>query len=213
MDSSLRKTLLFFVLPTLALAAFFLFKGLAPPPPKPDVPNLSAKWFTPETARGEVLKTKTMVGNCYICHMAYVPDPSVIQPIYNHQKIGMAHGKNRRCFNCHYIADRNRFTGPGDRFFEVWQVPQLCGHCHGVQYTQWTQGTHGLRQGTWHPAATESTVNHGCTQCHDPHSPSFVYAPYAPPPIWRAIYHRIPAEEGEAKPHTEYLLKPKGDSF
>ena len=50
---------------------------------KPTEP-LKPEWYTPKTARVEVLKNKPQVGNCFICHMQYVPDPAVVRPAFAH---------------------------------------------------------------------------------------------------------------------------------
>lgn len=166
------------------LAAGFLFSGLsAPPGPKDTVP-LSPDFHTPKTARADILKAKTLVGNCFICHMGMVPDPDVIQPRFSHRSIELAHGKNDRCYNCHLVQDRNLFTpeyGPG---IVHRNVPDLCRRCHGVIYNDWKNGTHGSKKGFWQDATEFNTKTLVCTQCHDPHSPKFHFKESAPPPVW-----------------------------
>ena len=73
---------------------------------------LEPVWYTPQTARGDDLKNKVMVGNCYLCHAYWVgiPDPDVVRPEFTHGVIKLNHGANDRCYNCHLIQDRNKYA-------------------------------------------------------------------------------------------------------
>lgn len=163
-----------------------LFLAMAAVPKRADrkARPLDRKWYDPVTARADVLKTKTMVGNCYICHMIYVPDPAVRQPQFTHKEIVMEHGGNDRCYNCHYIRDRNKFTPDYGDGIAYHDIERLCEKCHGVIYRDWKAGTHGLRQGKWLPADRILRAEFKCTQCHNPHKPVFKYADIAPTPVW-----------------------------
>ena len=152
--------------------------------------KLDAAWYTPMTARAAVLEHKSLVGNCFICHMGLVPDPEVIQPRFVHKKIQLDHGTNKRCFNCHWIRDRNYFT-PDQGFGIVHrQVELLCSRCHGPVFKDWQAGTHGLKHGKWQAPDVYNTRTFTCTQCHDPHKPAFHYEAMAPPPAWPAKFKR-----------------------
>ncbi|MCG8633927.1 MAG: hypothetical protein MI863_08875 [Desulfobacterales bacterium] len=189
----------------LLLIVLFLFTGFTGPPDPGRIEPLDAAWYTPETARAEVLKAKTLVGNCFICHMGMVPDPAVRQPRFNHKSISLNHGRNDRCYNCHLIYDRNLFTpdyGPGitDR-----QVQELCARCHGVIYNDWLNGIHGAAMGLWQDPTPFNTTAFVCTQCHDPHSPRFEFKTYAPAPVWPEKFIRYSA--GDDKPESQPAAK------
>jgi len=183
------------------LIIYFLFSGFSPSPEK-SISELSLDWYIPKTAREKIMKTKTLVGNCFICHMGLVPDPDVIEPQFTHKSIELAHGKNKRCYNCHLIRDRNLFTpdyGPG---IVHRQVENLCARCHGIIYNDWVNGTHGSKRGYWQNSNVFNTKTFVCTQCHDPHSPQFKFKEYAPSPVWpeKFIRHRTKKHE-TAKVH------------
>ncbi len=173
-----------------ALALVFLATGFMEPVAREMPTVLKADWYIPVTARGSVLENKTLVGNCFICHMGLVPDPKVIQPRFTHKKIMLEHGTNKRCFNCHWIRDRNYYTPDQGTGIVHRQVELLCSRCHGPIYTDWQAGTHGLKRGLWQNPGFYDTRSFTCTQCHDPHSPKFKFHTMAPAPVWPARFHR-----------------------
>ena len=59
------------------------------------------------------------------------------------------------------------------------QVADTCGQCHGPTLRQWERGVHGKTMGYWN-ADMGTPQRLTCTQCHDPHSPS--YEPITPLP-------------------------------
>lgn len=186
----------------LALAIYFLYSAIQPSKSPKPAEALEASWYALKTARGEELKTKVMVGNCFICHTAWIgiPDPDVVRPRFAHAIIKLDHGDNNRCYNCHLIQDRNKYTAnDGSGIMHV-NVEQLCARCHGLVYKDWLAGTHGVRRGKWSPKTEFERKTFDCTECHDPHSPKFQFKEYAPPPIWPAKYIRRSASEIE---HTE----------
>lgn len=172
------------------LIIVFLFSGFSHGPDKAPG-KLDPAFHTPETARGELLKTKSLVGQCFICHMGMLPDPDVIRPMFNHLSIKLNHGKNDRCYNCHLIQDRNLFTpdyGPG---IVHQKMEQLCARCHGIIYNDWINGTHGSKRGYWQHPDQFNTQTFSCTHCHDPHMPQFQYKKYTPPPVWPDKFIRM----------------------
>ncbi|MCG8564814.1 MAG: hypothetical protein MI747_07005 [Desulfobacterales bacterium] len=182
----MNLSLVFICLTLVFLSTGFWGAGEANAPPQ----NLDPNWYQPVTARGMTLENKPLVGNCFICHMSLVPDPGVVQPRFTHKKIKLDHGTNDRCFNCHWILDRNYFTpdhGPG---IVHRQVELLCSRCHGPIYKDWQAGTHGLKQGRWDQPTIYNTRTHTCTQCHDPHKPQFEFTAIAPAPHWPARFSR-----------------------
>ena len=160
---------------------------------------LDPSWFTPTTARGEELKHKVMVGNCFLCHAYWtgIPDPEVVRPLFAHIAITLDHGANDRCYNCHLIQDRNKYTANDGSGIMPGNVQQLCARCHGLIYNDWMAGTHGVRRGKWMAPELFELRNFKCTQCHDPHAPQFKFIEYAPPPVWPRHFVRssIAAEQ------------------
>ena len=170
----------------LALAIYFIASSLATSPPRLPADPLDAAWYTPKTARGEALKNKVMVGNCFLCHAYWVgiPDPQVVQPRFAHHVIKLDHGANDRCYNCHLIQDRNKYAANNGSGIMPVNVEQLCARCHGLIYNDWLGGTHGVRRGKWSAETAFDVETFTCTECHDPHSPKFKFKEYAPPPVW-----------------------------
>lgn len=153
---------------------------------------LEPVWYTPQTARGDDLKNKVMVGNCYLCHAYWVgiPDPDVVRPEFAHGVIKLNHGANDRCYNCHLIQDRNKYAANDGSGIMHGNVEKMCARCHGLIYNDWQNGTHGVRRGQWSAQSVFERQTFDCTECHDPHSPRFLFKTYAPPPVWPDKYIR-----------------------
>jgi len=180
----------------LLLVIFFLVAGFRSPEKQVIAEVLKPEWYTPVTARGEDLKNKSMVGSCFLCHAYWVgiPDPEVVRPQFAHGIIKLSHGSNDRCFNCHHILDRNKYTAnDGSGIMHV-NVEQLCARCHGLIYNDWQSGTHGVRRGQWLSKSAFDRTNPKCTECHDPHSPVFQFKKYTPPPVWPEHFVRHSTE-------------------
>lgn len=200
------------VLPgTVILILIFLFWG-DNKPSIPDLVPLKAEWYTPETARGEILVNTVLPGNCFICHSVQVPDPDTIRPQFAHLTVKMEHGVNDRCFNCHHIYDRDSLAGDGETKIPFATPEKLCARCHGIIVRDWQAGTHGLRQGGWLVKDGMPPVNFTCTECHDPHSPKFKYKIAAPAPIWPdKILRTIMHSDGD--PKSAYLTETIQERF
>lgn len=191
----------------LILAVFFVISGAGPTPEVEPPKSLDPNWYTPETARGETLKNKVMVGNCFICHALWVglPDPGVIQPEFAHHVIKLDHGRNNRCYNCHLINDRNKYTAEDGSGIMPTNSEKVCARCHGLIYKDWEAGTHGVRRGKWLVSSQFDRQIFTCTECHDPHAPVFKYTKFAPPPVWPDKFIRTAAEEYDPSAFSEYL--------
>ena len=174
----------------------FLALSLIAPGEQKAAEPLEPDWYTPATARGEDLKNKVMVGNCFLCHAYWtgIPDPDVVRPPFAHAAIKLDHGANDRCYNCHLIQDRNKFTANDGSGIMPGNVQKLCARCHGLIYKDWLAGTHGVQRGKWMTPAAFELRNFKCTQCHDPHAPIFQFKKYAPPPVWPKHFVRRSAE-------------------
>lgn len=174
------------------LAIVFIASSLATSIQQPTVEALEPDWYTPKTARGEELDNKVMVGNCFLCHAYWVgvPDPEVVRPSFAHHVIKLDHGANDRCYNCHLIQDRNKYSANDGSGIMPVNVEQVCARCHGLIYKDWQAGTHGVRRGKWSSQTEFEVQTFTCTECHDPHSPKFKFKEYAPPPVWPETFVR-----------------------
>lgn len=181
----------------LVLIVYFVGSSLLAPDEPEAVSGLQPEWYTPKTARAEDVKNSVMVGSCFLCHAYWVgiPNPDVVRPIFAHAAIKLDHGTNDRCFNCHLIQDRNKYTANDGSGIMHTNVEQLCARCHGLIYNDWKKGTHGVRRGKWAARNDFETTNFKCTHCHDPHSPKFKFKEYAPPPEWPDHFVRRSAAE------------------
>lgn len=73
------------------------------------------------------------------------------------------------CLTCHTAANvdiLHTLTGEPVDFDHSYQ---LCAQCHGQQFDDWQGGAHGKQVGGWAPPR----VVHNCTDCHNPHQPSW----------------------------------------
>ena len=144
--------LILFSLLFACLAAFFLYQTFASPPATKSAPKLKPEWYTLSTARGEIRKNNTIVGNCFICHAFWVPIPTSDQnsdPRFSHSHITLNHGTNNRCYNCHNVTDRNKYVADDGSGIMPQISEQLCKRCHGLIYKDWAMGTHGKWTGKW----------------------------------------------------------------
>ena len=180
----------------IVLGIYFISTSLGRSDPPEPTATLQTAWYTPKTARGEALDNKVMVGSCYLCHAYWVgiPDPLVVRPRFAHHVIELDHGRNDRCFNCHLIQDRNKYTADDGSGIMHTRVELLCARCHGLIYNDWQGGTHGVRRGKFREPTVFEVQNFTCTQCHDPHRPKFKFKEYAAPPVWPEKFIRRSAK-------------------
>lgn len=192
-DLDSKKFTLFILCVLLLLGLFFILQTAIRPSEQTGIPELEQQWHTPKTARAQTLQEKTIVGNCFICHMQLVPDPNVRQPRFAHQIIKLDHGKNDRCFNCHLIQDRNKYAADDGTGILHTHVELLCAKCHGLIFNDWFNGVHGLSQGLWSAKTESEKSTFTCTHCHDPHMPVFKFKEFTPPPDWpeKFIRHSV----------------------
>ena len=173
-------------------------------------PQIKPDWYRVELARGEILENKSIVGNCHLCHAYWVPIPRSEQtsnPRFAHANIQLNHGSNDRCYNCHHIADRNKYVANDGSPLMVRNVEQMCARCHGLIYNDWQAGTHGKWLGKWDVTEKGDRETFGCTYCHDPHDPFFKYDVIAPPPVWADKFIRSKVEDHEhTGPWSNFLV-------
>lgn len=208
-DTPTRWWLFFFILPTVLLSCFFVYKTLVIPPVSAEPQPLKSEWYTLTTARGNDLENKPMVGNCFLCHAYWVTIPKSNQtskPRFAHGNIVLNHGKNDRCYNCHLISDRNKYVADDGSAIMVQLPEKLCSRCHGLIYNDWLMGAHGKWTGMRQPENKSDKTTYTCTQCHDPHNPAFRYKVMAPPPVWPEKYMRTRVEESHAGPFSNFKV-------
>jgi formate-dependent nitrite reductase cytochrome c552 subunit len=114
---------------------------------------------------------------CSDCHQGLKTNPQV-RKLSFHDDILIDHDK-LWCLDCHSPSDRNRLRLPMGRTVAFEDLPRLCATCHGHIYIQWSKGIHGKRTGYWNGKKNYFI----CTECHNPHSPSFRPLRPEPPPL------------------------------
>lgn len=111
-----------------------------------------------------------------------------------HQGLKYQHG-SRTCLSCHHAEDYNRLQLADGRAIDFSESLQLCAQCHGPQYRDYKNGSHGGMTGYWDLKQGPRERNH-CTDCHDPHHPKYpLVMPVFPP-----------------KPVVGEAILPKGES-
>lgn len=205
----IRWWLFLFIPALVALSCFFLFQTFTSSPASAEPEPLRAEYHTLETARGKELENKPIVGNCFLCHAYWVPIPRSNQtstPRFAHANIKLNHGNNDRCYNCHMISDRNKYTANDGSGIMVQLPEEMCSRCHGLIYIDWQMGTHGKWTGMWKPTEKSDRIRYTCTECHDPHNPAFTYKVIAPPPVWPEKYIRSKFEKSHAVPYSNFKV-------
>lgn len=98
-----------------------------------------------------------------------------------HQALVMQHG-GLACVACHNPErgyDALRLADGSSVAFE--NVMTLCAQCHGPQFRDYTNGSHGGMTGYWDRTKGPRERNN-CIDCHDPHAPKFPMVHPAPGP-------------------------------
>lgn len=194
----------------------FIYQTQSTPTTTTTPDQVKEQWYRVETARGELLENKSIVGNCHICHAYWVPIPRTEQtsnPRFAHANIQLSHGNNNRCYNCHHISDRNKYTANDGSKLMVQNVEKLCARCHGLIYNDWQAGTHGKWIGSWTANGSGNQKTFGCTECHDPHDPVFKYDVTAPAPAWADKFIRTESEDYHPGPLSNFLVSEKPEEI
>ncbi len=192
----MRRDLLYWIIITIPvcmiLTVSFLISGSKFSNPVKGKKYLNPSWYKIELPRDNIIKNEVIVGNCWVCHAMWVgiPNPNLNRPIGAHPEVKLYHGKNKRCYNCHMITDRDKWTSDDGKGILYTNVAQLCGRCHGIVYRNWLNGTHGVNYGKWQPKKPFDRIKPQCNYCHDPHSPKYKFTHFAPPPVWNKKFYR-----------------------
>lgn len=129
-------------------------------------------------SRGETV----MVG-CATCHDTREPNFKAVNgEALNefHKGLKTRHG-DQTCLSCHNPEDYNTLKRADGRSLDFSESMQLCAQCHGPQYRDYQNGSHGGMTGHWDLKQGPRERNH-CTDCHDPHHPKYpLVMPVFPP--------------------------------
>jgi len=126
-----------------------------------------------------------MVG-CATCHDTRQPNYETRSgPALKdfHQGLSFAHG-NQSCLSCHNAKDYDMLKQADGRELVFSQSMMLCAQCHGPQFRDYQNGSHGGMLGHWDLTRGGRTRN-TCTDCHDPHHPAYpqVMPVFPPKPV------------------------------
>lgn len=133
---------------------------------------------------------------CATCHDNRTPDYSTnsggtLEDF--HQGLRYAHG-GQSCLSCHNANDYDTLKQADGRALEFSQSMMLCAQCHGPQYRDYRNGSHGGMQGHW-DLTRGGRVRNSCIDCHDPHHPAYPQVlPVFPPKL----------ERGETRTETHH---------
>jgi hypothetical protein len=111
-----------------------------------------------------------------------------------HKGLKTRHG-DQTCLSCHNPEDYNTLKRADGRSLDFSESMQLCAQCHGPQYRDYQNGSHGGMTGHWDLKQGPRERNH-CTDCHDPHHPRYplVMPVFPPKPV---IGEAIPSAAGK----------------
>ena len=88
-----------------------------------------------------------------------------------HQDLVVAHGE-LSCLSCHNDDNYDTLKLADGRSVPFAQTMQLCAQCHGPQYRDYRNGSHGGMTGYW-DLTRGPRVRNACTVCHDAHAPAY----------------------------------------
>lgn len=108
-----------------------------------------------------------------------------------HQHMTFRHN-SLKCSSCHDPKDRERLRLADGTTIPFSNVMQLCAQCHGPQFRDYRNGSHGGMNGYWDLSRGPRKRNN-CVDCHDPHAPAYPKVMPVFPPKTRV---------GAKKPHA-----------
>ncbi len=134
-----------------------------------DIQYEKAKWKTKTDFFVQKRFSQFKENTCKDCHESkkIINQVGVTQ----HSEIILQHASQEvmNCTTCHdpkrvwQLKTLNHFT------VSINHPYQVCTQCHFQQVEDWSKGAHGKRVGGWHG----KIVRNNCTDCHNPHDPSF----------------------------------------
>jgi hypothetical protein len=145
-------------------------------------------------------KGQPIMVSCATCHDTRKPDFATNDAaLLDEFHMGMKyqHGA-QTCMSCHHPEDYNSLRLADGRSLDFTQSMQLCAQCHGPQYRDYQNGSHGGMTGYWDLKQGPRERNH-CIDCHDPHHPKYpqLMPVFPPKPV---IGEALPPSHGKSNP-------------
>ncbi len=172
-------------------------------------PALHAVRIRPGPQTPKVMATLPQTGgvpamvSCSTCHATRRPDianASAEALDEFHQGLKYRHG-GLSCLSCHNAANYDTLRRADGAAIAYPNTIQLCAQCHGPQYRDYQNGSHGGMTGHWDLRVGER-VRNTCTDCHDVHAPAYPRVrPVFPPQDRGARQQRDRAAAHEVSPH------------
>ncbi len=111
---------------------------------------------------------------CATCHgpspeASFAADPDAPEDF--HTAVELEHG-TLECSFCHDDEDRTKLHLADGSLLDIQDAMTLCAQCHGVQFRDYTHGSHGGMNGYWDRRQGPRSRNH-CVDCHAPHQPAY----------------------------------------
>jgi nitrate/TMAO reductase-like tetraheme cytochrome c subunit len=105
---------------------------------------------------------------CIECHKS---KKSALKDITKHSEIILKHADSEvmSCKTCHNEKNVWNLNTLKKKEVSMNHPYKVCQQCHFEQVKDWSNGAHGKRVGGWHG----KKVRYNCTDCHNPHDPSF----------------------------------------
>ena len=100
-----------------------------------------------------------------------------------HVGLRYKHG-GQTCLSCHNSENYDTLKRADGQALDFSQSMKLCAQCHGPQFRDYQNGSHGGMTGYWDLRQGPRERNH-CTDCHDPHHPAYpqVMPVFPPKPV------------------------------
>ncbi|MBK1879885.1 hypothetical protein [Pelagicoccus mobilis] len=111
---------------------------------------------------------------CTTCHTTRSPqtDQKLPEDLDEfHQGLKKQHG-SLSCLSCHNADNYDTLRLADGSAVSFENTMQLCAQCHGPQFRDYTNGSHGGMNGYWDLSRGPRTRN-ACNVCHDPHAPAY----------------------------------------
>jgi hypothetical protein len=108
---------------------------------------------------------------CTNCHTEALTESNGKRSELMHVDIKLNHASSEvmDCRHCHNSNDINTLKLNSGKTINFNESYKLCMQCHFQQGKDWVGGAHGKRLHSWQG----KRVILNCTECHNPHAPSF----------------------------------------
>ena len=139
--------------------------------------------------------------SCSTCHTTRFPNAdrrSGDELKLFHQGLQLKHG-SLACVACHNPGNYETLRLADGKSVDFTNVMSLCAQCHGPQYRDYQNGSHGGMTGHWDLSKGPRARNN-CVDCHDAHYPAYQGMEPVPGPIDRFL---TPAHEADETHEVE----------